>query len=72
MHFLAGTDATAGDDLFGQPAANATGDQVPGAHAGKEVEQHLGQAELGTLLGDDDVARQRRFHAAAQRLAGNK
>jgi len=35
-------------------------------HPGKEVEQHLGESELGLFLRDDDVASKGRLEAAAE------
>ena len=46
---------------------DAAREQAVGAHAGKQVEQHLRQAHLRALLGDDHVGGHGAFEAAAER-----
>ncbi len=55
--------------LFGLAHADATRQEAVRAHAGEQVEDDLGQAHLGAGFGDDDVARQRKLEAAAERIA---
>ena len=69
VHAAGGHQLAAHDDALGDVRAQAPDQEAVGAHAGDQVEQHLGQAELGALLGDHDVARDRRLESAAQRVA---
>lgn len=71
-HFLelaGGVEVALQHDLLGQARADALAQEGVGAHAGEQVEQHLRQAHQHAFLGDDGVATQRSFEAAAQCIA---
>lgn len=66
QHATGGHQLAAHDDALGDVRAQAPDEEAVGAHAGDQVEQHLGQAELGALLGNHDVARDRGLESAAE------
>jgi hypothetical protein len=68
VQLLGRVEAAGHDHLLRLHLADPAGQEAVGAHAGEEVEEDLGQAELHLPLGHDDVEGQRAFEAAAQRV----
>ena len=69
MHLGGGIDLAAEDHLLRHRGADLAGEEAERAHAGEEAEQAFRQAELGAVLGDDEIVGQRAFEAAAERIA---
>ena len=72
VQLVARVDGAVEHHLLGELRADALAEERVRAHAGEEIEQDFGEAHADALLGDDRLARQRRFEAAAERVALNE
>jgi hypothetical protein len=69
QHIICAVGFSSRKKLFRHPSADPPVEEGIGPHAREQVEQDLGETEAGMLLGDHDVARQRRLEPAAQAIA---
>jgi hypothetical protein len=71
-HFVelgGGEDISGEEQLFGGAGADAAGEKAVATHAGKQIQEDLGETERGGMLGDDEVGGESEFEAAAEGLA---
>ena len=68
-HLLSAVDLAAEDQLLSTRTPDLPRQEGKRPHAGEQIEQDLRQAELGTLLSDDQIVCQRRFETAAESIA---
>jgi hypothetical protein len=69
FHFVGAVDAAGEHHLLGEGRADPARYQAVGAHAGEEPEHGLREAKLGTAFRYNDVERQQRLEATAERVA---
>ncbi len=69
LELAGGIEIALEHDLLGQSWADPLAQEGIGAHAREQIEQHFRQAHQHTFLGDDGVAAQCGFEAAAQGIA---
>ena len=69
VEFLAGIDAPAHDHPLGGRRSRAAGQETESAHAREQAKEDFREPEPGAPLGHDQIARQRRLEASAERIA---
>ena len=56
MQYLGRVEMSAQNDPLGPRRVEPAREQVVGPHAREEIEEDLGKAQVGPLLGDDEIA----------------